>query len=243
MRQFKSFYSNENGGCTRCSYPCAKCTNETNCLTCETNMSVLNGKCIEQCPLGFYTQNSVCYPCYPTCLSCNGPGKANCLTCDDGFKQVNTECQSQCADGTYFDKLSKECSICNTNNCSSCVKTASTCIRCFSPLVLDITTFTCKQCCSRSIHGKLKAYSCCNCPEISTGYCSIQEDSSKDSVSSIFGISVKKETTNKLGLFFSLVFVFLSIGLLVYAVLKLRKTFRINNTKYATVEYRPLNKT
>ena len=206
-------------------------------------MSVLNGKCIEQCPLGFYTQNSVCYPCYPTCLSCNGPGKANCLTCDNGFKQVNTECQSQCADGTYFDKLSKECSICNTNNCSSCVKTASTCIRCFSPLVLDITTFTCKQCCSRSIHGKLKAYSCCNCPEISTGYCSIQEDSSKDSVSSIFGISVKKETTNKLGLFFSLVFVFLSIGLLVYAVLKLRKTFRINNTKYATVEYRPLNKT
>ena len=89
-------------------------------------MSVLNGQCIKECPLGYYTQKSVCYPCYPTCLTCNGPDKTNCLTCDDGFKQVNTECTSQCPDGTYFDKTFNECLVCNTNNCSSCVKTPTT---------------------------------------------------------------------------------------------------------------------
>lgn len=234
------YYSNEFGDCTPCSSPCDKCSNETFCLTCETSMNVLNGQCVQNCPIGYYTKDSSCLACHPSCLTCNGPTKKDCLSCDDGLIMKNFECLSNCPDGTYYDTINKECTICNTNNCSSCVKTATICTKCFSPFVLDEATFTCKQCCSRSIHGKVKANSCCYCPEIYNGYCSVQNDL-KNTI--IFGISFRKETTNKVALTFTILFVILSVFLFLYSIVSLRKTCKKNQSKFASVEYRPLNET
>ena len=252
------YFSNTYDTCSPCSDPCQTCLNDTYCQTCKSNKFILDGECLNECPFGYYSNSNLeCIKCYPSCETCNGSKKNNCLTCNIGFikQQIdhnnnnnnnsNTECLSQCPDGTYYDSFTGECNICNTNNCSSCIQTASTCTKCFSPYVLDETTFQCKQCCSRSIHGKLKANACCYCSDTLPGLCSsIIAD--KFSTYLFGAISIRQDISTKLISFFSVIFICLSILLLFIAGLSLRKTIKFNSStaRYATVQYTPvLNET
>lgn len=204
-------------------------------------MNVLNGVCIHECPKGYFTQKAQCLQCHPTCETCKGPLKTDCIDCVDGSKKENYECKSTCPDGSYFESLTQECTVCNTNNCSLCVKTKNTCTKCFNPLVLDVTTYTCKQCCTRSIHGKLKASSCCNCPEEYTGFCLSQLDSNSYPI--FFGITLRTETTNKLTVTFFVLIMLIAASIILYSALSLKKACKKKGTPYASVEYSVLNET
>lgn len=203
-------------------------------------MSVLNGECIASCPQGYYTKNAQCLQCYPTCETCNGPLKTDCIDCVAGSKKQNYECKSSCPDGSYYENLTQECTACNTNNCSLCVRTPSTCIKCFSPLVLDQTSYTCKQCCTRSIHGKLKVNSCCNCPEEYTGFCASRQESNFNSY--VFGIVLRKETTNKITVAFSVIFIIVSCFILICSIVILGRSCKKDVTKYSSVRYSVLDR-
>jgi hypothetical protein len=49
-----------------------------------------------------------------------------------------------------------------------------------NPMALDVSTFTCKPCCTRSIHGRVSTVSCCNCPLEFNGFCSNNNQTTGD---------------------------------------------------------------
>jgi hypothetical protein len=166
--------------CEKCKEPCEKCINSTNCSKCVPGKNLLEGKCFAKCPQEYFSSNSKCNRCHLKCETCKGPDSDNCLSCALGFKLANSKCLSQCPEGTYYETALNECTICNSDKCIECIKTATTCTKCADPLALDIKSFTCKPCCSRSIHGTVSLISCCNCPAQFNGYCSqIDETLSK----------------------------------------------------------------
>ena len=142
---------------------------------------------------------------------------------------------SQCPGGTYYDYTLNECTICNGDLCNECVKTASTCTRCNSPLALDASSFTCRPCCSRSIHGKVSATTCCDCPTFYNGYCAYKNHSWVD----FHGESGVEMTSPSNNLFFYFL-ITVAIVFLVGAMLIIKPLFR-KKKLYGSVVYSALD--
>lgn len=228
------YYSGEDGTCIPCQAPCETCSNSTTCLTCLDNKYFFEGKCLDKCPTSYYSENFKCYKCYPSCDSCKGPKKTDCLSCSRGFVSKNDECISTCPEGTYFDNLLNECVVCDSSKCSECVSSATQCTKCFSPLSLDVDSFTCKPCCGRAIYGKTMTNSCCNCPNKYNGYCS---KATKDET---FNMSPNKNGISFRLIFFCL-FVLVSILVLIISIKYVLSCTRKSREKYDTVVYMALN--
>jgi hypothetical protein len=64
-----------NSECVKCSAPCSTCTNQTSCLTCQTNHFLSNDQCVDRCPAGFYSSQEQCLPCSPICATCLGTSR------------------------------------------------------------------------------------------------------------------------------------------------------------------------
>ena len=99
-----------------------------------------------------------------------GESESRCLSCNMGFVFKSGFCKSTCIDGTFYNKEKKQCELCDPNVCQWCIESPQKCTKCFTPLVLDKAQYTCKPCCSRSIHGKITEVSCCNC-DLENGLC------------------------------------------------------------------------
>ena len=76
--------------CEVCQLPCLTCSGySTYCLTCNTSSILINkylyttlnsSICTNGCPLNFYfTEDLICQPCIPPCLSCSSP--TSCSSC------------------------------------------------------------------------------------------------------------------------------------------------------------------
>ena len=235
-------FATSDGNCLPCKSPCATCMNETKCLSCEENKSFHENNCLSSCPLNYYSSESKCKTCHPSCETCTGPDKFNCITCEEGFEYSNKECVSKCPDGTYFDKKIKECNLCNVNYCSSCIRTPNMCTKCLNPLALDAQTFTCKQCCSRSIHGKV-TLSCCNCPTKFAGKCSnVSSISNTNNLSGMVNdmLTPIQNTSDSIIFAVSILLIIASIGLIVFSIFVFRVSCR-KIKSYQTVEYQPLS--
>jgi hypothetical protein len=215
------------------------CTNEKNCIKCSDNKVLHNSKCFDKCPVNFYENGNLCSPCYPSCETCTGPEKTECLTCDKGFKYDKKECKSECPEGTYFDLAQNECELCNATACRWCIKTPNTCTRCESSLALDSTAFTCRPCCTRSIRGKIKYPTCCNCPsENFTGMCLLPNQTDNSNVIIEF-LQVNKSSSKVTGVSVFLIIVALALFLLSAYVF--RKGWLSRTKRYDEVEYSVLS--
>lgn len=160
------FYDSLTYTCSNCSISCQSCYGPRydQCLTCNNPLSLINGVCIGQCPVGYYRDpNSICRQCdLSKCLTCQGSA-SNCTSC--GYPNVlivNTligRCDINCGLGYYYDSLNKLCVPCSSG-CVSCFDSL-TCISCESgkylyqdkcittcPLGLIPSTVdnTCKKC-------------------------------------------------------------------------------------------------
>jgi len=156
-----------------------------------------------------------------------------------GFKFENNTCLSLCPDGTYYDSILNECTICDSNKCTECIKTATTCTKCSNELALDITTFTCKPCCSRSIYGKVSKISCCVCPLQFNGYCSYKNQTNGNV---LFDNDYESFINSKKNLSFYVFFAFLIILAFILCIssfIMIRPLF-IKNKKYGTILYSAL---
>ena len=215
------------------------CTNETKCSKCIENKYLLNGKCLDKCPINFYGKSSTCLSCYPSCQSCTGPTKLECLTCNSGFIYSKKECRSECPEGTYFDIDQNECKLCNESNCKWCIKSPNMCTRCESSLALDLVTFTCQPCCTRSIRGKIKYPTCCNCPTYNfNGNCLLANQT--EDTSSVIIHFIKDNKSSFLLNGVSFILVLLSIGLFLYSLYLIGKNFKKTSKQYDSVQYSTL---
>ncbi len=67
----KSYFVDSNGECSECVSPCKECLNETTCLNCQGAKKLFQNKCLDDCPPSYFSlSDSICRPCYPSCLTC-----------------------------------------------------------------------------------------------------------------------------------------------------------------------------
>lgn len=91
----------ERGGyCEKCFSSCLLCNNpeENQCFKCKQSYYLKEGRCINDCGIGFYkeglsegkTQTGFerCLPCNPVCLNCNGPEVEDCLDCHAPYYKI-----------------------------------------------------------------------------------------------------------------------------------------------------------
>ena len=146
-------------------------------------------------------------------------------------------CESTCPDGTFYDQASGDCSLCNSTSCLTCIKGPSQCTRCSTPLVLDTLNWSCKPCCGRSVHGKLKASMCCNCPTVYDGTCLVDV---KEELATISRGWLSTISWSRLETFLGVVFILVAV-VLVALSLRYFVTLHKSYKKFVSVEYSRLN--
>jgi hypothetical protein len=109
--------------CIRCGDEnCLKCLSNDidTCLECHPEIFEKNGKCVEECGEGFYSNNGKCLRCTANCKSCpESPSK--CEECNDSFFLKNrNSCVQDCGDG-WIKTSSKKCLQCS-GNCKKCTE-------------------------------------------------------------------------------------------------------------------------
>lgn len=127
------FRKTDKGECQACSHPkCNECdSNEDICKTCEPNMFLLNGRCLEECPAGFYSDlERNCLKCDKKCAECIS--EKQCTRCvNENDSLHNFECKDKCPEGSVSiyvteenkdksTKKIKKCKKCTDEKCSKC---------------------------------------------------------------------------------------------------------------------------
>uniref|UniRef100_A0A3B4AGL3 VWFC domain-containing protein n=1 Tax=Periophthalmus magnuspinnatus TaxID=409849 RepID=A0A3B4AGL3_9GOBI len=116
----------------RCHSDCSSCSGRPDlCESCSDPKAVLHlGRCLPQCPPGFYQDHHVCRACAPSCLSCSGPSQ--CDSCGHQGALLSPDrlqCVSVCPSGSYqHDHM--HCRECHSS-CSECQgPTEAECVSC-----------------------------------------------------------------------------------------------------------------
>ena len=106
-----------------CDSSCETCFGEKDdqCLSCKNGHMVIDGKCSDKCPDGYYIDsNGICQQCNSNCLTCNGPsidGNNSCASCDPNKTEsilievagLPSNCVSECPNNTILNKDEKKC--------------------------------------------------------------------------------------------------------------------------------------
>ncbi|XP_057675882.1 proprotein convertase subtilisin/kexin type 5-like [Corythoichthys intestinalis] len=131
-------YFDEWGKCRPCHKNCRRCygPGKNHCLACKQRYLLLNGSCVDECPLAFYADElrQKCEACHPTCRSCGGKHSYECLTCKDQLFRQGRECVETCQHSHYGNQDSGACEPCNPN-CGECTGDGA-CLSCTMELVL-----------------------------------------------------------------------------------------------------------
>ncbi|XP_013371586.1 PREDICTED: extracellular matrix protein FRAS1 isoform X1 [Chinchilla lanigera] len=126
------FYDRK-GTCMACDQSCKSCgPNSPRCLTCIENTMLHDGKCISECPGGYYADATArCKVCHNSCASCAGPASSHCTACIHPKVLRQGHCLTSCGEGFYDDH--GVCTACHAS-CQTCVgPEPSHCTECKNP--------------------------------------------------------------------------------------------------------------
>ena len=112
-----------------CHSSCETCSGEKDdqCLSCKNGVILNDGKCLDQCPDGYYKDsNGTCQQCASNCLTCLGPsidGNNKCLSCDPNKNEsilIDAEgfpsnCVNECPNNTILNENKTKCIKNETN--------------------------------------------------------------------------------------------------------------------------------
>ncbi|KAG3276368.1 Fraser extracellular matrix complex subunit 1 [Ictidomys tridecemlineatus] len=128
------FYLDSSGLCEACHQSCFKCLGKSphNCTACRPSHVLLDGRCLSQCPEGYFNQEGSCTECHPTCRRCHGPLEFDCTSCHPHVTVTNGKCKTSCKEEQFLN-LVGYCADCHPL-CQHCVAdlqdTGSVCLRC-----------------------------------------------------------------------------------------------------------------
>ncbi|KAM5158784.1 extracellular matrix organizing protein FRAS1 [Callospermophilus lateralis] len=128
------FYLDSSGLCEACHQSCFKCLGKSphNCTACRPSHVLLDGRCLSQCPEGYFNQEGSCTECHPTCRRCHGPLESDCTSCHPHVTVTNGKCKTSCKEEQFLN-LVGYCADCHPL-CQHCVAdlqdTGSICLRC-----------------------------------------------------------------------------------------------------------------
>lgn len=124
--------------CLKCDSNCLKCSqSSTNCTDCPAGTVLFFGRCINVCPVGFYSsiitgvQAPVCNNCSANCLTCaQGPGF--CTSCPSNTILSDTSCVQSCSASQFIGIDSKNNSRCLdcSSMCKGCSGSSTNCTTC-----------------------------------------------------------------------------------------------------------------
>ncbi|XP_076999177.1 extracellular matrix organizing protein FRAS1 isoform X1 [Tamandua tetradactyla] len=126
------FY-NKQGICEACDQSCKSCgPSGPRCLICTEKTVWHDGKCISECPTGYYPDTAgTCKACHNTCASCSGPTASHCTACIQPHALRQGHCLLNCGEGFYPDR--GVCRACHSS-CLTCVgPESSDCTQCTKP--------------------------------------------------------------------------------------------------------------
>ncbi|XP_049311526.1 furin-like protease 2 isoform X2 [Bactrocera dorsalis] len=117
-------YETEDYNCASCHSSCATCNGsaESQCITCRSGRFAYDGKCLNNCPDGYYAdkKRQECVACPIGCATCSSNGF--CLTCRENWtRNKKSKCiitgSENCDESEYYDN----------NHCHPCHSTCETC--------------------------------------------------------------------------------------------------------------------
>ena len=116
--------SDATGQCESCQPKCLTCLHAAdNCQSCSSayllvELDNAEFDCMLDCPVKYYSDNSLCYRCTFPCSTCDSA--VACLTCAPGmfFHSASSSCLLSCPLGTFYD----------TDTCEECVEPCETCM-------------------------------------------------------------------------------------------------------------------
>ncbi|KAL4480170.1 hypothetical protein ABPG74_020686 [Tetrahymena malaccensis] len=171
----QQYYDQNKMLCISCDKSCLTCQGpfSTDCIHCQNNYVLLQGKCVMNCEIGQYYDDSTqscqlcngsnqsqctncqlgsfydkgsktCLKCDVSCQTCEGTGINQCTSCFQDAIFTNGFCQ-YCYDGFYYDPKQLSCVQCDTS-CKTCKGgSKSDCLSCYTNLNLDLATNQCKM--------------------------------------------------------------------------------------------------
>uniref|UniRef100_A0A8C9EKS7 Calx-beta domain-containing protein n=1 Tax=Pavo cristatus TaxID=9049 RepID=A0A8C9EKS7_PAVCR len=116
-----------------CDRSCETCNSaQPSCLSCASDKVLHNGKCISECPGGYFPgSNGRCRACHDSCSTCEGPLATHCTSCSLPLALHQGQCLQSCGEGFYQDH--DVCRGCHPS-CRTCVgPEASHCLQCWAP--------------------------------------------------------------------------------------------------------------
>ncbi|XP_071751056.2 proprotein convertase subtilisin/kexin type 5 [Centroberyx gerrardi] len=117
-------YADQDEECHLCHKYCHQCSGpgKTHCLSCNQKHLLLNGTCTDECPTGYYQDETgqKCESCHPACLSCMGKHSHECLTCKAHLFREGKECVETCQHSYYGNVASRMCERCDPS-CGECI--------------------------------------------------------------------------------------------------------------------------
>ncbi|XP_071971616.1 extracellular matrix organizing protein FRAS1 [Engystomops pustulosus] len=122
-----------NGTCVDCDPSCQTCSpDNSRCLSCAKSRIFHHGKCVRQCPAGYYADSDgICIACHKDCASCSGPLANQCTSCSPPLALLKGQCINNCGLGYYFD--GNHCNACHPS-CRVCLGPEdSHCTQCRNP--------------------------------------------------------------------------------------------------------------
>ncbi|XP_055845205.1 furin-like protease 2 isoform X2 [Episyrphus balteatus] len=176
-------YETEDYNCASCHSSCATCngSSESQCITCRSGRYALDGKCLNSCPDGYYSdkKRQECVACPTGCATCSSNGF--CLSCKDNWmKNKKAKCivngSENCDESEYYDN--GHCHPCHST-CESCDgPTERNCLSCPQSLLLQTNrcVSTCDEgfymeagVCAKCLHTCTQCVSRMNCTTCAKG--------------------------------------------------------------------------
>ncbi|XP_053317651.1 extracellular matrix organizing protein FRAS1 [Spea bombifrons] len=120
----------QNATCAACDPSCETClADNSRCLTCARGRMFYRGKCVLECPEGYYMDVAgLCTACHKECASCSGPLANQCTSCLPPLTLLKGQCLSNCGEGYFSD--GSHCYACHPS-CRTCLgPEVSHCTKC-----------------------------------------------------------------------------------------------------------------
>ncbi|XP_013861969.1 proprotein convertase subtilisin/kexin type 5 [Austrofundulus limnaeus] len=149
-------YAAQDGDCRPCHKFCHRCSGpgKAHCLSCNQGHLLLNGTCVDECPTGYYREESgqKCEPCHASCQTCVGKRSLQCLTCKSHLFREAKECVETCLHGHYGNAASRMCEKCDPS-CGECIDGGEDgCLSCSPGLVYVRKEGRCLDMCPQGYH-------------------------------------------------------------------------------------------
>ncbi|KAK7896490.1 hypothetical protein WMY93_021815 [Mugilogobius chulae] len=129
----KTYSVEEEMSCVPCDENCMSC-DEHECYWCESDLYLLEGRCVDVCPDGFYVdEDTECVECHADCETCVGPEDDDCESCEEGKTVENGRCvfeHEACPVKTYrsddgtCEDCHSSCEACSGEEENECTKCA-----------------------------------------------------------------------------------------------------------------------